>query len=79
MFSPEAAFPPPEKDEDPRSGRAGGQAVAGPLRRTPFARRDPIFALTFDGKLLKFELKAPLFALPALKFELQMRPLRSSP
>ncbi|OQB35326.1 MAG: hypothetical protein BWY06_03188 [Candidatus Latescibacteria bacterium ADurb.Bin168] len=53
--------------------------MAGPLRRTPFARRDPIFALTFDGKLLKFELKAPLFALPALKFELQMRPLRSSP
>jgi len=35
--------------------------------------------LTSDGKLLKFELKAPLFALLALKFELQMRLLKPLP
>jgi len=72
-------FPSPKKDKDSEVDGTGGQTVARPLCRTPFARREPIFALTSDGKLLKFELKAPLFALLALKFELQMRLLKPLP
>lgn len=78
MFSPEADCRCRRRTKAPKwtDGKPGRNQL---LCRTPFARREPIVVLVLDDRLLKFELKAPLFPLPALKFELQTRPFKLSP
>ena len=53
----------------------GGKKVERPRPNHHFARREPIVALGSDDRPLKFEWKAPLCPLPALKYERQTRPV----